>query len=64
MLKIKDSRILFGLGGLTLTVGLIMERFVPGSLNINFVVGIMIGMSLVFNVKALMMWRAERVRKQ
>ena len=57
---IKNYTTYAGLGGLCLSVSLILNRFLPDIPASDFLQGVFLGMSLVFNIYFLIQWRRER----
>jgi hypothetical protein len=58
--RVKNNATWGGLGGLCLAVSLIMNRFLAEIPASDFLQGMFIGLSLVFNIYFLINWRRER----
>lgn len=57
---VKNHRTWGGVGGLCLAVSILLGRFGPEMPASDFIQGMLIGMSLVFNITFLILWRKHR----
>lgn len=64
MLLRKRQSWIAGLGGLTLALAILIGRFAPEFEGVDFVVGMLFGLSIVFNISALLNYRAIRANKR
>lgn len=58
--RVKNYQLWGGMGGLCLAVSLLLSRFAPELASVDFLEGMLIGLSLVFNLTFLIRWRKER----
>ncbi len=60
--RIKNPTTFGTMGALSLAAGLLIQRFGSEIAMADFLVGMLIGMSLVFNITFLVKWRTEKAR--
>lgn len=60
MLLKNRPKLVAGLGAATLVLAILIGRFSPEFEGLSFLVGMLIGLSLVFNIKTLHAFRAKR----
>jgi hypothetical protein len=61
---IKDKNTFFSIGQLSLAISILVNHFIHDSNLVSFLIGLLTGLSIVFNVAFLILYRKEKSKTE